>query len=149
MGKCKIFLFVLKIILLRHKVGLCLHVVIYIPQIDDTYMGWAVFEDDNEINDDDIYGGISKAIVPFTYLITPFVVLICIIALIFVFTHRDFSTNIFEQPLKEICQSNETQATFFALVLVSILITVYMFAANIILLIKKDANLLSRKWLWF
>ena len=25
MGKCKLFLFMLKIILLRHKVGLCLH----------------------------------------------------------------------------------------------------------------------------
>ena len=116
----------------------------YIPEVDDTYMGWAVFEDDNEINDDDIYGGISKAIVPFTYVLPPvvvFVVLLCIIVLIYVFTRRDFSNNIFEQPLKEVCESNETQATFFALVLVSILITFYMFCVNIILLIKKDAKL--------
>ena len=29
MGKCELFLFMLKIILLRHKVGLCLHGHIY------------------------------------------------------------------------------------------------------------------------
>ena len=116
----------------------------YIPKIDDTYMGWAVFEDDNEINEDDIYGTVSKAIVPFTYILQPvvvFVVILCIIALIYVFTRPNFSNNIFEQPLKEICESNETQATFFALVLVSILITFYMFCVNIILLIKRDAKL--------
>ena len=102
-----------------------------------------MFEDDSEVNDNDNYGTVSKAIVPLTYLITPcvvFLVLICIIVLICAFTCCDCSTNIFEQPLKEICQSPKTQATFFALVLVSILITFYMFAMNIILLIKKMLN---------
>ena len=100
-----------------------------------------MFEDDNEINDDDIYGNVSKAIVPFAYIVPSCVVLFCIIALIFVLTCCNFSTNIFKQPMKEIHQSNETQATFFALVLVSILTTVYMFAVNIILLVKRDTKL--------
>ena len=34
MGKCKLFSFMLKIILLHHKVGLCLHGHIYIIYID-------------------------------------------------------------------------------------------------------------------
>ena len=104
-----------------------------------------MFEDDNEINDDDIYGNIKKNIVPAAYLVPPFVVcfiLLCIIVLIIVFfTCRDSSINIFERPLNDMHQSTETQATFFALVVVSVLMTIYIFIMDSRLLSKRDAEL--------
>ena len=117
----------------------------YIPKVDDAYMGWAVFEDDKEINDDDIYGKIKKNIVPAAHLVPPCVfcfISFCIIVLIIVFfTCHDSSTNIFEQLLNNLHQNTETQATLFALVVVSILMTIYIFIMN--LLLHKNGDRLS------
>ena len=108
-------------------------------------MGWAVFEDDNEINDNDIYRNIKKNIVPAAYWVPPWVfcfISLCIIVLIIVFfTCHGSSTNIFEQSLNDLHQNTETQATLFALVVVSILMRIYIFIMNLLLLSKKNDRL--------
>ena len=104
-----------------------------------------MFKDDKEINNDDIYGNIKKNIVPAAYWVPPCVfcfISLCIIVLIIVFfTWHDSSTNIFEQSLNDLHQNTETQATLFALVVVSILMTIYIFMMNLLLLSKRNDRL--------
>lgn len=98
-----------------------------IPEIDDTYMGWAVHGDDDEI---DIDGKISAAGIVIATDVLAVILPFCISCLIIVIIYH-LPPNVLEKWMKTLEQSSEAQGTILALILLSILITVYIIVMDI------------------
>ena len=103
------------------------------PEIDDTYSGWAVYAEEYNINED-FYGNIKVNIVPATYILPFLVVYIFIIAVcVFIYYTPE---NIMENQPTKILQTTGSQATLVAVILLCMLFTIYTFILDILYVAK-------------
>ena len=98
------------------------------PDIDNTYVGWAVYGGDFDVITDDVFhGGVKKNIVQAAYAV-PIAAIIIVMSIIF-FAAIIFSEpakNILQKRLNAIIESTSSQATLFTLVFLSIITTLYI-----------------------
>ena len=100
------------------------------PDIDNTYVGWAVYGGDFDVITDDVFhGGVKKNIVQATYAVPIAAIFILIIVMSILFAAIIFSEpakNILRKRLNAIIEPTSSQATLFTLVLLSIITTLYI-----------------------
>ena len=102
------------------------------PEIDSTYMGWAVFgQDIHMVTDHDIYGGIKRSIIPAAYFVPIIPIIIIISATVIIVFKSESSKTLLQKRLNMISKSSTSQGSLVALVIISILITVYIFVLDV------------------
>lgn len=98
-----------------------------VPDIDNTYVGWAVYGGDFDVITDDVFhGGVKKNIVPAAYAVPIPAIFILIIVFFPAIIFSEPAKNILRKRLNAIIESTSSQATLFTLVLLSIITTLYI-----------------------
>ena len=100
------------------------------PDIDNTYVGWAVYGGDFDVITDDVFhGGVKKYIVQAAYTVPIAAIFILIIVMSILIPAIIFykpANKLLQKRLNVIIESTSSQATLFTLVLLSIITTLYI-----------------------